>query len=302
MSGLAVLPHNNQQFSNHVKPRHYGEDIAAVVMLISFSSTTLVLRTLACLVAAAGQVVRLCMDPAGVLAICCHSDGCVRIYDLKTGQLAWRAWGHASYVAAAAFSSDLSQLVSVGGDGCIVVWQLPGSLTEQLQAALTEVAAAKEQEGCLPASTKAAPIQAGLTGAPAGAVGASTSRGAHTPQSSGLKVASTRTTPGSCVSDGGFGSTMKRIKLGKPLVSVERLPRWARSPSVASTAAVVQHTSEGGAGVHVQQQQQRPSKWLLRQRQSDHSEQGAVALSDPGAQVRKEMLGALNHNLTTVEH
>jgi hypothetical protein len=257
----------------------------------------LVLRALACPVATAGQVVRLCMDPAGVLAICCHADGCVRIYDLKTGQLAWRAWGHASHVAAATVSPDLSQLVSVGGDGCIVVWHLPDSLTEQLRAAVAEVAAAKE-EGCLPASIQVARTQAGLTGTPAvPSHEASSSRGVCTPQSNGLEAASTRTTPGSGVSDGSFGSTMKRIKQGRPLVSVERLPRWARSPLLASAAAVQQHSSEGGAGGSMVQQQ-RPSKWLMRQQQSDHGEQGAVSVSDPGTQVRN--VGSFSHTLAVL--
>jgi hypothetical protein len=233
------------------------------------------------------------MDPAGVTAICCHSDGCVRIYDLKTGQLMWRAWGHASYVAAATVSPDLTRLVTVGGDGCVVVWTLPDSLTEQLQEAAAAVEAARDQAGCLPASPqllsmqRAAGLSAGkATASPGGAIGS----GASTPLSAGFGAAGASTTPGSCTSDGGISSTLRRLQQGKPLVSADKLPRWARSPNTDSTAgAQLQHALQGGAADgpgQQQQQQRRLSKWLSGRQDGSADGQPCGDASDPRGQVR----------------
>jgi WD40 repeat protein len=246
--------------------------------------------------------VRLCMDPGGVLAICCHSDGCVRMYDIQTGQLLYRAWGHAAQVAAATLSPDLTSLVSVGGDGCIVVWQLPGSLIEQLQAATAAVAEAQEQAGCQMPSPQLLGRQCVGFPAPPSPAGTAAIGGTATPSSQqGDGGPGSRATPGSCVSEGGMSSTMRRIQQGKPLVSADKLPRWARSPSVASTAAA--HASDGGvaAGRITRQQQpqpQRVSKWLAGRQPCDPVGQGAATLSDPGAQVRRSL--AASKDLSTV--
>lgn len=238
-----------------------------------------------------GQVVRLCMDPGGVLAICCHSDGCVRMYDIQTGQLLYRAWGHAAQVAAATLSPDLSSLVSVGADGCIVVWQLPSSLIEQLQAAAAAVADAQEQAGCHMPSPQLLARQSVASPVPPSPAGTAANGGATTPSSQqGDGGLGSRATPGSCVSEGGMSSTMRRIQQGKPLVSADKLPRWARTPSVASTA--VAHAN-GGGGVKQQQQPQpqRVSKWLAGRQPCESVGQGAATMSDPGAQVRRSLAG-----------
>lgn len=248
-----------------------------------------------CLGGCAGQVLRLCMDPGGVLAISCHSDGCVRIYDMKSGALMWRAWGHAAHVAAAALSPDLTQLLSVGGDGCIVVWKLPEGLVQQLQAAACEVATAKEQAGyCVPSPPQLPARQRGsLCGDPAASPSpggtAAAAGGLGTPQQAGSAGGTDAVTPGSCSSDGGFGRVLKRIKQGKPLVSADKLPRWARSPTAASSAPVAvaaapgrqQSTSEGGA--HLSPEQQR-NRWLDRCKQPAGGNSSNTT-SDPDTQV-----------------
>lgn len=238
----------------------------------------------------AGRVLRMCMDPGGVIAICCHSDGCVRLYDLKSGQLMWRGWGHASYVAAAAVLPCLSQLVSVGGDGCMVVWQLPDTLAAQLQAAAAQVAAVKQQEGSAAASSSSGFVASPIAAAAAAGSGACTP--APHQGTSGLDAAagSTTITPGSCTSDsGGMSSTLRRLKEGKPLVSADKLPRWARSPSCSNSSG--QHSSDGGAGGQRLQGPLPGSKWrwpLLAAAagQTGVDGQTAAAMSDPGAQVR----------------
>jgi len=227
---------------------------------------------------------RMCMDPGGVMAICCHSDGCVRLYDLKSGLLMWRGWGHAAFVAAAAVLPCLSQLVSVGGDGCMVVWQLPDTLAAQLQAAAAQVAAVKQQEGSAAASI-ASPIAA------AAAVGSGACTPAPHQGTSGLDAAaaSASITPGSCTSDsGGMSSTLRRLKEGKPLVSADKLPRWARSPSCSNSSG--QHSSDGGAGGQRLQGPLPGSKWrwpplAAAAGQTGVDGQAAAAMSDPGAQV-----------------
>lgn len=203
----------------------------------------------------AGEPTRLCIDPGGVVLICCHSDGCLRLYNLATGQLMWRAWGHADMVASAAVTPDLTRLVSVGGDGCVIVWKLPEQLVRDIQAAVHGVAAARVQffrshhskqqddktEGAAdlrsePASSKSAalsPLPCSQPGtSPLQQVGKpsyAAAAGFATPPNVLLNSDKTSS------SDSAVSSTLLRLKQGRPLVSTDKLPKWARSPSLPSS-------------------------------------------------------------------
>ena len=74
--------------------------------------------------------------PAGAeqLCICCNSSGSlfatagedfdVHLYEFKTGALVMRGVGHSGNVRNLAFSPDDKQLVSVGDDGNVMVWNI----------------------------------------------------------------------------------------------------------------------------------------------------------------------------------
>ena len=52
------------------------------------------------------------------------SDQIVRLFDYATGQLLQKGVGHSGVISKVAFSPDDRQLVSVGSDGCVFVWNL----------------------------------------------------------------------------------------------------------------------------------------------------------------------------------
>ncbi len=115
---------------------------------------------------------RVTIDAGGLYAICANADGCSRLYDLASGALLCRTGGHGEMATAAVFSSDSQKLVSVSGDGCLCVWQLPAQITADSRAAADKLMqAAGQQQRLLPqtAGTAAAgmtPEQQKRTGGP----------------------------------------------------------------------------------------------------------------------------------------
>lgn len=181
-----------------------------------------------CLPGTAGEALQVSVDPGGLLAICCHSDGCLRLIDLQTGALRFRAWGHGSLVRAATVSQDCSRVVSVGADGCIITWRLPDSLAADMRAAAARVAVVRRQLGGEPAAKKASPPKKAAKAAASPV--ASPGSPAGTPQQPSAS-SSQQATPSSAASEGELSATIQRVKQGKPLVSADKLPRWARSPT-----------------------------------------------------------------------
>jgi WD40 repeat protein len=52
------------------------------------------------------------------------SDQAVRLWDFRTGRCLSEGLGHSKTVLKARFSEDDKQVVSVGTDGCILVWNI----------------------------------------------------------------------------------------------------------------------------------------------------------------------------------
>lgn len=218
---------------------------------------------------AAGEPIKLYIDPGGVVLICCHADGCLRLYHLATGQLLWRAWGHSEMVAAASLSADLTQMVSVGGDGCVIVWKLPEQLVQEVQAAVARVSAAKkhletasqqhEAKQDSQHSTADSGRQIAWSDTPAAADSPVREAGAAlaTPPAVSMNGSSS-TGPGT--SDSGISSTLLRVRQGKPLVSTDKLPKWARSPASGGPLSPQAIKTQSGLGTE-QQQQPTFSRW-----------------------------------------
>lgn len=99
---------------------------------------------------------RVTIDAGGLYAICANADGCSRVYDLASGALLCRAGGHGEMATAAVFSPDSQKLVSVSGDGCLCVWQLPAQITADSRAAAEKLMQeAAQQQRLLPAGAAA---------------------------------------------------------------------------------------------------------------------------------------------------
>ncbi|KAK3271495.1 hypothetical protein CYMTET_20160 [Cymbomonas tetramitiformis] len=86
-----------------------------------------------------GEAIAVVIDPGGVVAVCAHTDRCVRMYSIATGELLGKAEGHAEVVTGMSLSADHTRLVTVSGDACIFVWRLPPHLVEKLRAASAEI-------------------------------------------------------------------------------------------------------------------------------------------------------------------
>ncbi len=52
------------------------------------------------------------------------TDNTVRVWDVRMGKLLQEGVGHSAKVTALQFSPDDKQLVSVGDDGCVFVWNV----------------------------------------------------------------------------------------------------------------------------------------------------------------------------------
>jgi hypothetical protein len=178
-------------------------------------------------------------------------------------------------VAAASLSSDMTKMVSVGGDGCVIVWKLPEQLVQEVQAAVKRVAAAKlhldaagqqqQQDQQAPGHVDGAASGRQMAWSASPAAASANSSGFATP--SPASVPGSSSTPlGTCPSsESGVASAVLRVRQGKPLVSTDKLPKWARSPASPSSGPKSPAGSgDGQAKNQQQQQQQQPlfNRWF----------------------------------------
>ena len=72
----------------------------------------------------------------GVYTAVTCSDKTIAIFDFETGDFEAAVYGHSELVMHLKFTADGKQFISVLGDGCIFVWSLSVSLTENIQGRL----------------------------------------------------------------------------------------------------------------------------------------------------------------------
>lgn len=73
----------------------------------------------------AGEGTRVVIDPSGLMAACCFADGSLRLYDLNSGDVLGVADGHGGVLLGITFLPDSSRIATVGGDGCVMIWNVP---------------------------------------------------------------------------------------------------------------------------------------------------------------------------------
>lgn len=69
----------------------------------------------------------------------CSLDRKIRIFDFFSGDVIAEIMGHSDAITGIKFSPDGRYIVSVGGDGCIIVWRVPASLVSAMQDRLLEM-------------------------------------------------------------------------------------------------------------------------------------------------------------------
>ena len=79
------------------------------------------------------------VDPSGMFVAASAFDKTINIFDFFSGELLSQVTGHSEVVTGVRFSLDGRHLVSIGGDGCIMVWRLHESLVAAMQDRLVEL-------------------------------------------------------------------------------------------------------------------------------------------------------------------
>lgn len=79
-----------------------------------------------------GTLVKITLDSSGTYAATSCSDKSVCITEFDTGECVASMSGHSEVVTGMKFTVDCKNLISVGGDGCIFVWKIPSTYTQNM--------------------------------------------------------------------------------------------------------------------------------------------------------------------------
>jgi hypothetical protein len=82
---------------------------------------------------------RVLLSPSTCVCVCVR----IRFHDYFTGECLSRVSGHSGGTTGLAFSSDCRVLVSVGRDGCLILWRIAPSITKVMLERLVEMNEAK---------------------------------------------------------------------------------------------------------------------------------------------------------------
>lgn len=75
----------------------------------------------------------------------CAFDKTINLFDFFSGDLVAQVSGHSEAITAVRFSPDGRYLLSVGGDGCIMIWSLANSLVSAMQERLMELSSSAKR-------------------------------------------------------------------------------------------------------------------------------------------------------------
>lgn len=154
----------------------------------------------------------------------CSFDKFVRMYDFFSGDLLAEVSGHSDLITGVKFSPDGRSLYSIGGDGCIMVWDLAVDLVEAMQDRLLELYAVAQKK-------KAAVDEKALSianivadgDAASGSSGGGASRGVRT---------------------GGLSAVDPSLAGNRPVTSAAKLPSSSAQDSVTSQQRPATSSSE----------------------------------------------------------
>ncbi|CAG8486907.1 7546_t:CDS:10 [Ambispora gerdemannii] len=80
-----------------------------------------------------GSLLKVNLDPGGVLAVAGGSDKSIRLFDFANGTILSKALGHSELITGAKFTPDCQRIVSTSADGCIFVWKISDELVAKMR-------------------------------------------------------------------------------------------------------------------------------------------------------------------------
>ncbi|XP_039299176.1 mitogen-activated protein kinase-binding protein 1 [Nilaparvata lugens] len=88
-----------------------------------------------------GSLIKVSLDPSGIIVASSCTDKTLCIYDYYSGECLATMLGHSELATGLRFTNDCRRLISASGDGCIFVWKVPHDLVVTMHARLSQQAA-----------------------------------------------------------------------------------------------------------------------------------------------------------------
>ncbi|XP_054279530.1 mitogen-activated protein kinase-binding protein 1 isoform X2 [Macrosteles quadrilineatus] len=85
-----------------------------------------------------GSLIKISLDPSGILVATSCTDKTLSIYDYYNTECVATMLGHSELATGLRFTRDCRRLISASGDGCIFVWKMPHDLMVTMRARLAQ--------------------------------------------------------------------------------------------------------------------------------------------------------------------
>jgi WD40 repeat protein len=219
------------------------------------------------------EILKLEIDPTGLLLITASQDRMLRLYNLATGELLSTLAGHSEIITGVKFDSTGRRVISVSGDGCIFVWSISGDLMQAITARRRRLLSRRSSENETSASRS-------KSSHPASAPSSTRTGRPSTPNSPAA------TPPGSGKTARlSIGSSHEEQAFYELLISPTYLPHWAK-PTAKSTGGALGQTmasaKECGWSHRV------PSKGITIASRAEYvREHGSLVIQTDGSQPRR---------------
>jgi WD40 repeat protein len=116
-----------------------------------------------------GDLVRVALDPSGLLIAAASQDRGLRLYDFYSGACVGRTMGHGDAINGLVFLNDCRRIVTVSSDSTIMIWRLAPQLTRSMVERIREMRSASlaAPQSALPVLAPVPPTKAELAAAAA---------------------------------------------------------------------------------------------------------------------------------------
>ncbi|XP_035709964.1 mitogen-activated protein kinase-binding protein 1 isoform X1 [Folsomia candida] len=85
-----------------------------------------------------GTIIKVTLDPSGYYVAVASTDKSITIFDYYKGDVVASLLGHSELATAIGFTPDFQNLISVGGDSCIIVWSLSREMVVTMETRMSE--------------------------------------------------------------------------------------------------------------------------------------------------------------------
>ncbi|CAG8573165.1 899_t:CDS:10, partial [Paraglomus occultum] len=80
-----------------------------------------------------GSLLKVGLDPSGVLAVAAGSDRSIRLFDFANGTILSKVFGHSELITDVKFTLDCERIISTSADGCVFVWKMSDEWVEKMR-------------------------------------------------------------------------------------------------------------------------------------------------------------------------